>query len=192
VSGKKDRRLLYLDILRLQRFHFNFIFSSSSFCYADDSEKEKSTKEQKGGEMKTILVVDDEARMRKIYKTLLAIEGYRVVEAPGAVEANEILKTEPVHLVLLDLRMPEINGNILYDVMQLFHKKTKVIVSSVYHIEKQKKIIPEAADYYDKSQGIEMLLKKIRTLLKDQEFYEDVRLMGSYENILHDEMGLYS
>ena len=118
--------------------------------------------------MKTILVVDDEARMRKIYSEFLTAEGFRVLEASHVVEADEILIKEPIDLVLLDLRMREINGNILYDVMQLFHKKTRVIVSSVYHLDKQKKIITEAADYYDKSQGIDVLLKKIREVFKDE------------------------
>ena len=115
--------------------------------------------------MKTILVVDDEARIRRIYKTLLSLEGYNVMEAPAAVEANEVLKKEDVDLVLLDIRMPEVEGNILWDVIGLFHRKVKVIVSSVYHVERQKRIVPYAADYYDKSQGLEVLLCKIGALL---------------------------
>ena len=116
--------------------------------------------------MKTILVVDDEARMRNIYKNLLNSEGYNVIPSSGAVEANDILKKAPVDMVLLDLRMPEISGNILFDVIQLFHRKTKVLVSSVFHVEKQKKIIKGASDYFDKSQGVDVLLTKIKTLLQ--------------------------
>lgn len=116
--------------------------------------------------MKTILVVDDEIKMLNIYRTLLNAEGYYVIESEDAVEANEILKREPIDLVLLDLRMPEISGNILYDVLQLFHKNIKVLVSSVYHIEKQKKIIRGASDYFDKSQGVAVLLNKISNLLE--------------------------
>jgi len=116
--------------------------------------------------MKTILVVDDEMKMLNIYKTLLNAEGYNVIETTDAINANEILKKESVDLVLLDLRMPEIGGNILYDVLQLFHKNIKVLVSSVFHVEKQKKIIRGASDYYDKSQGVEVLLNKINNLLQ--------------------------
>jgi len=115
--------------------------------------------------MKTILVVDDEPRMRFVYVRLLALEGYRVLEAENCNVANEILKRDFVDLVLLDLRLPEVNGNILFDVMRLFHKQTKVIVSSVYHVEKQMKIIHGATDYFDKSQGIDVLLTKVKAVL---------------------------
>jgi DNA-binding NtrC family response regulator len=122
---------------------------------------------RKEAEMKKILVVDDEARMRRIYKALFSVEGYQVIEAPGAAEANEALKKDEIDLVLLDLRMPDVNGNILFDVMKMFHKKVQVIVSSVYHVEKQKKIVRGASDYYDKSQGIDILLRKVRRLLAE-------------------------
>jgi DNA-binding NtrC family response regulator len=124
--------------------------------------------------MKTILVVDDESRIRRIYSTLLDAEGYNVIDTGSAIDANEILKTERVDLVLLDLRMPDVNGNILYDVLGVFYKKVKVIVSSVYHIDRQKKIIPHAAEYHDKSQGIDILLDKIQAVLKFEPIAENV------------------
>ena len=117
--------------------------------------------------MKTILIVEDEARIGRAYKMLLTADGYNVIGVSSAEEANEILKRQAVDLVLLDLRMPDVSGDILYEVMQLFHKKTKVMVSSVYHVDKQRELIQEAADYYDKSQGIAELLKKIRALLPE-------------------------
>jgi len=116
--------------------------------------------------MKTILVVDDEVKMLDIYKTLLNAEGYNVIKTADAIDANEILKKEPIDLVLLDLRMPEISGNILFDMLQSFHKNTKVLVSSVFNVEKQKKIVRGASDYYDKSQGVEVLLNKVNSLLQ--------------------------
>ena len=116
--------------------------------------------------MKTILVVDDESRIRRIYATLLTAEGYHVIDTGSAIDASEILKRERVDLVLLDLRMPEVNGNILYDVLGAFYKRVKVIVSSVYHIDRQRKIIPHASEYHDKSQGIDILLDKIQNVLK--------------------------
>jgi DNA-binding NtrC family response regulator len=121
--------------------------------------------------MKTILVVDDESRIRRIYSTLLTAEGYNVIDTGSAIDANEILKTELVDLVLLDLRMPEVNGNVLYDVLGAFYKRVKVIVSSVYHIDRQKKIVPHAAEYHDKSQGIDILLDKIQNVLGMETIY---------------------
>ncbi len=129
---------------------------------------------QKRGGMKTILVVDDEKMIRHIYATLLMAEGYHVIEAPGAVEADEILKHERIDLVLLDLRMPDVNGKILHDVMLMFHKKVKVIVSSVYNVDTQRKIIPFAAGYHDKSQGVEFLLEMIQAIFNQAPLPETI------------------
>lgn len=124
--------------------------------------------------MRTILVVEDEQRMRFVYARLLTLEGFRVLEASNCMEANDLLKIENVDLVLLDLRLPVVNGNILYDVMQMFHPDVKVIVSSVYHVDRQKKIISGASEYFDKSQGIDVLLEKINKVLEEEVVFEHV------------------
>lgn len=117
--------------------------------------------------MKKILVIDDEEKVRRIYSRLLTIEGFEVIEAQDADCANEILKKDDIDLVLLDIKMPIVDGSILYEIMQLFHKKVKVIVASVYPLDEQKRIIRGATDYYDKSEGIDLLLTKVKRVLKD-------------------------
>ncbi|MFH0840081.1 MAG: response regulator [Candidatus Omnitrophota bacterium] len=122
--------------------------------------------------MKNILVIDDEKRIQDIYTAILTKEGFNVTRALSAVEANEVLKREEIDLVLLDIKMPRVDGagvdgTIMYGVMQLFHKNTKVIVSSVYPIYEQKRLIPDAEDYHDKGQGTEILLEKINNVLRN-------------------------
>lgn len=117
--------------------------------------------------MKRILIVDDEEKIREIYTKLLIDEGYDAVGVPGAADANDVLKNKEIDLILLDIKMPEVEGNILYGVIQLFHRKIKVIVISVYNLDEQRQVIPDAADYYDKSQGIDILLTKIKKVLED-------------------------
>lgn len=114
---------------------------------------------------KKILVVDDEDRIREIYKELLTAEGFDVIEASSAVTGNEAMMREHIDLVLLDINMPKVDGNELYEVMKLFHRKSKVIVTSVYPLDEQKRLIEEAEDYYDKSQGTELLLSKVKRVL---------------------------
>ena len=114
---------------------------------------------------KNIVVVDDESRIRKIYKRFLTAEGYEVMEAANADRANELVKWHSVDLVLLDIKMPVVQGEILFEVLQAFHRSTKVLVTSVYPLDEQKKLIQGASDYYDKSQGLAVLLNKIRQLV---------------------------
>jgi len=117
--------------------------------------------------MKKILIVDDEEKIRKIYKDLLIDKGYYVIEAANANIANEELLREEIDLVLLDIKMPKIDGGVMYDVIRMFHRKCKVIVTSVYPLDEQMKIIPEAEGYHDKSEGTEVLLAKVKILLED-------------------------
>lgn len=115
--------------------------------------------------MKKILIVDDEEKIREIYNRLLTGEGFKVTEASSANAANEILLREDMDLILLDIKMPKIDGSVMYDVIKLFHRRCKVIISSVYPLDEQRRVISEAEDYYDKSQGTDILLSKIKKVL---------------------------
>ena len=58
-----------------------------------------------------ILVVDDEADIRRIIRILLESQGYRVLEAPNGRLAVETIRKEPdVDLILLDIMMPKLSG----------------------------------------------------------------------------------
>jgi len=81
--------------------------------------------------MKKILIVDDEGRMRRLYDSVLTQIRYKTFWADHADEANEILKRENIDVALLDINVPGAGGDELYDVIRLFHKDVKVIVSSV-------------------------------------------------------------
>jgi len=58
----------------------------------------------------TILVVDDDARVRSVLVEHVAYAGFRVLEASNGLEALEVLAKEPVSLVFTDLRMPAMDG----------------------------------------------------------------------------------
>ena len=60
----------------------------------------------------TILVVDDEQRMRTLLKDFLAKKDYTVIEAKDGEEALEIFeeKQEIINLILLDVMMPKLDG----------------------------------------------------------------------------------
>ncbi len=57
-----------------------------------------------------ILIVDDEARMRKFVHMNLQVEGFRVIEASNGKEALEKIRTELPDLVVMDVAMPVMDG----------------------------------------------------------------------------------
>ncbi len=122
--------------------------------------------------MKTILVVDDQERIRRTYNSVFTREGYHVLEAKNANEADDIVESSKVDLMLLDINMPEVDGSLLYNVCKLFRRDLKVIVSSVYPLDDQKSLIDGASDYFDKSEGIQALKKKVNRLLLNKEEME--------------------
>ncbi|WP_033663917.1 response regulator transcription factor, partial [Bacillus cereus] len=58
----------------------------------------------------TILVVDDEKEIRDLIAIYLENEGYKVLQAADGAEGLEILEKNEVHLVVLDIMMPKIDG----------------------------------------------------------------------------------
>jgi CheY-like chemotaxis protein len=58
----------------------------------------------------TILVVEDFDDTRVMMRTLLEMEGYRIVEASNGREAVEVAAAEHPNLVLMDLNLPEMDG----------------------------------------------------------------------------------
>lgn len=57
-----------------------------------------------------ILVVDDEARMRRFIRMNLELEGYQVVEAENGVQALDQIRKYTPDLVIMDVMMPEMDG----------------------------------------------------------------------------------
>lgn len=62
----------------------------------------------------TVLVVDDEAGLRRVLERHLIREGYRVRTAATAESAYELLAAEPCDALLLDIHLPTMSGLALY------------------------------------------------------------------------------
>lgn len=73
-----------------------------------------------------ILLVDDEARMRKLVKDFLVKKGYVILEAGDGEEALEVFyKNNDISLILLDVMMPKLDG---FSVLRGIRKVSKVPV----------------------------------------------------------------
>ena len=75
----------------------------------------------------TIMVVDDESRMRKLIKDFLIKEDYKVIEAGDGEDALNIFneKKEKIDLILLDVMMPKLDG---WSVLRQIRQESKVPV----------------------------------------------------------------
>ena len=64
--------------------------------------------------VRTILVVDDEAGLRRVLERILTRHGYRVLTAGSAETAYELLISEEADALLLDIHLPTMSGLALY------------------------------------------------------------------------------
>lgn len=123
--------------------------------------------------MKKILIIDDERRIGQSYTVLLSEEGFEVRHASNAREATNFLIREHFDLVLLDINIPEVNGRVMYEVIREYDRSLKVVVSSVYPVEEQVQSILGAAAYHNKSQGVDILVAKVKEVLDEGDTRKD-------------------
>lgn len=60
--------------------------------------------------MNSILIIDDEEKLRLLLKRIISLEGFAVLEANNIVSAQKVLEKEPVDVVLCDVKLPDGNG----------------------------------------------------------------------------------
>jgi len=75
-----------------------------------------------------ILVVDDEDALRTVLSAELEGEGYQVTTAADGQEAIKVLNTSAFDLILLDIKMPNVDGFEVLKFVKDKHPKTKVVM----------------------------------------------------------------
>ncbi len=114
-----------------------------------------------------ILVIDDEAAMRRFLRASLGAEGYRVSEAASGAEGLAAAAKEAPDLVVLDLGLPDMDGlEVLAELRRT--SLVPVIVLSVRSDErgKVKALDLGADDYVIKPFGMDELLARLRAALR--------------------------
>jgi DNA-binding response OmpR family regulator len=115
----------------------------------------------------TILLVDDEARLRDMIRLYLEQEGYRVVEASNGREALYVARIEKPDLIVLDLMMPEMGG---YDFLRAYTKEGHApVIMLTAKVDDQDKIIGlelGADDYVIKPFNVRELIARVRAVLR--------------------------
>jgi CheY-like chemotaxis protein len=118
--------------------------------------------------MKRVLVVDDDAPVRRIIRHHLVKDGFQVAEAKNGLEALEVVRATPVDLILLDLRMPMMNGYELADQLQADPATAKIpiVVSSVVADEAKQRIL-RAKTFLVRPFAVNELVMAVRAALED-------------------------
>ena len=118
--------------------------------------------------MTKILVVDDEKNLRALYQSELKQEGYEVVVALDGLEAIHMLESEKPELIVLDIRMPGIDG--LETMARLLAKdhQLPIILNTAYSSYRDSFLSWSADAYVIKSSDLTELKTKIRQVLADR------------------------
>lgn len=121
--------------------------------------------------MKKILIVEDELAYSKLLSDQLIEKGYSVLEAVNGKGGLEIAKKENPDLILLDIRMPVMDGMTMLDLLRKEKWGNKMKVIMLTNLEPDDKIIREVVttepSYYFVKSDIKLadLLAKIKELL---------------------------
>ncbi len=129
----------------------------------------------------SVLVVDDEAAIRESLRMILEFEGYRVEEATTGIEAMQIVRDRTPDAVLLDIRMPEMDGLEALKLMRERGYEMPVLVLSGHAdvptaVEATRR---GAFDFFEKPLQRERVLLSLRNAVEAWRLRKDTRREGS-------------
>ena len=151
--------------------------------------------------MSTILIADDEAKMRKILTLALMEDGHEILEAGDGLQAIDIIKNTSLSLVITDLRMPGGGGMAVLEAVNNINHYLPVIILTAYGtIENAVDALKQGAhDYLLKPCDLEEIKLTVRKALQVQhlelenlylrqevnERFGDGELVGKSSPMLH-------
>lgn len=118
--------------------------------------------------MAKILVIDDEQGIRHLLDTLLRRKGYDVVLADGGQKGLELFRRERPDVVVLDLKMPEMDGlTVLRQIHSLDPKKPVIILTGARtpEVEQQVRALG-VSEFVEKEFSLHRLGDALKRLLK--------------------------
>ncbi|MGC8870727.1 MAG: sigma-54-dependent transcriptional regulator [Brevinematia bacterium] len=115
----------------------------------------------------TILIVDDEEKIREGLKTIFELEGFNVITSQDGNDAIKKINSEKVDVVILDLKMPNLNG---YEFLSIVSKTDPflpiIILTAHGSLEDAVKLTKQGAfDYFIKPPNIDKLITSINKAL---------------------------
>jgi class 3 adenylate cyclase len=169
----------YVDHLIGSRLREDFLFVAGPEAHSEDPPQETGSRSRSGTAVphaealkgSTLLIVDDDEEIRKILRRQLeSLEtGSRILVAGNGAEAMNLIESEPIDLVLLDIVMPEMDGlEVLERIRERFSLNQLPVVMSTGKTDTADVVRAfhlGASDYVTKPLDLEVVVARVGTQL---------------------------
>jgi diguanylate cyclase (GGDEF)-like protein len=121
-----------------------------------------------------ILIVDDDTSIRNAMHEFVEMVGYKAYSVGSAEDALEVLKNQPIQVVITDIMLPGINGLELTDLIKIDYDSDVIVMtgfSGDYSYEEA--ISKGASDFVFKPVRFEELLLRLKRVLKERQLTQD-------------------
>ncbi|HKJ38160.1 MAG TPA: response regulator transcription factor [Anaerolineales bacterium] len=120
-----------------------------------------------------VMVVDDEKPLRDFVRRNLEVRGYRVMTAANGLEAMAVFQNENIHLVILDIMMPHMDGlEVTRRIREESHAPIIILTAMGEETDKVRAFDLGADDYLTKPFGVGELLGRIKAVLRRADWSE--------------------
>lgn len=117
--------------------------------------------------MPRILVIDDEPQIRKFMRISLVANGYEIIEAENAANGIEAARTHAPDLIILDLGLPDLDGQEVISAVREGSEVPIIILSvRAQELDKVEALDRGANDYVVKPFGVAELMARVRAVLR--------------------------
>lgn len=137
--------------------------------------------------MQKILIVEDDYSIHDILKEILKMNGYITYDAYNGSDALNIIRKEDINLILLDLMLPDINGEDL--IKQVKDIPIIIISAKVSSNDKINCLLDGANDYVTKPFDKDELLARIKVQFRNNKQnyelkYKELHLLNDYQTLM--------
>ncbi len=143
----------------------------------------------------TILLIDDEEKLRALLKRIITLEGFTIYEAPTLKAASRILEKESIDAVLCDVKLPDGNGVEFTQQTKAKYPAVEIILLTAYgNIADGVQAIKNGAfDYIIKGDDNDKIIPLLNRALEKGQLQKRIELLEkqvgkkySFDNILGD------
>jgi two-component system cell cycle response regulator DivK len=126
---------------------------------------------------KTVLVIDDDDKARKLYRVILERIGYNVVEASGALEGIRLAEAGEIQLIFLDIQLPEVDGRAAARILKAYgptkHIPIIAVTALVMPGDREEVLATGIEGYLPKPVRVRELRQMVRYFLEEVKERED-------------------